>query len=119
MSRLVGKQTASIPAIFPAPLHYRHLQHLKNEVLQTGGTYNSQIVLNQECCEEFQWWLTQLDAWNGRAIPIPPPSIVIETDASTQGWGAVCNRVRIGGLWSQVERLHHINCLELLAGRLL
>ena len=118
MSHLIGKLTASIQAIFPAPLHYRHLQHLKNLALQTGGTYDSQIVLNQECYEELQWWLTQLDAWNGRAILTPPPNLqlVIETDASTQGWGAVCNGVRFGGLWSQAERLHHINCLELLAG---
>ena len=82
----------------------------------SGGTYDSQIVLNQECYEELQWWLTQLDALNGRAILTPPPNLVIETDASTQGWGTVCNGIRIGGLWSQAERLHHINCLELLAG---
>ena len=60
--------------------------------------------------------LTQLDVWNGRAILTPLPSLVIETDASTQGWGSVCNGVRIRGLWSQEERLHHINYLELLAG---
>ena len=41
---------------------------------------------------------------------------MIETDASQQGWGAVCKEVRTGGLWSQNERLLHINCLELLAG---
>ena len=116
MSGLIGKLTASIQAIFPAPLHYRHVQHLKNKALQTGGTYDSQIVLNQECYEELQWWLTQLDAWNGRVILTPPPSLVIETDASTQEWGAACNGARIGGLWSQAERLHHINCLDLLAG---
>ena len=32
------------------------------------------------------------------------------------GGGAVCKEVRTGGLWSQNERLLHINCLELLAG---
>ena len=41
---------------------------------------------------------------------------MIETDASQQGWWAVCKEVRTGGLWSQNERLLHINCLELLAG---
>ena len=30
LSQLIGKLTASIQAIFPAPLHYRHLQHLKH-----------------------------------------------------------------------------------------
>ena len=32
-----------------------------------------------------------------------------ETDASVQGWGAVCKDVRIGGL----EQEHHINYIEL------
>ena len=39
-------------------------------------------------------------------------------DASLQGWGAVCMDVRTGGLWSQTEWDHHINCLELLAAML-
>ena len=29
------------------------------------------------------------------------------------GWGAVCNDVRTSDLWSSVETLAHINCLEL------
>ena len=47
-----------------------------------------------------------------------PPDIVIETDASRTGWGggAVCQGVQTGGLWSQIERKLHINCLELLVG---
>ena len=53
---------------------------------------------------------------NGRAILSSPPDLVIETDASKVGWGAVCQGVRTGGLWSQMEKKLHINCLELLAG---
>ena len=40
--------------------------------------------------------------------------MVIESDASLQGWGAVCNGTRTGGPWSQLEKQMHINCLELL-----
>ena len=32
------------------------------------------------------------------------------------GWGACCGQVQTRGLWSQTERLLHINCLEFLAG---
>ncbi len=116
IARLIGKLTASIQAIFPAPLHYRQLQSLKNKALQSKGTYDTLVSLNQACREELQWWLAHLDAWNGRAILTPPPDLVIETDASKQGWGAACMDMRTGGLWSQNERLLHINCLELLAG---
>ena len=116
ITRLTGKLTASIQAIFPAPLHYRQLQGLKNTALQSGGNYNTKVSLNPACQEELQWWIAHLNAWNGRAILTPPPDLVIETDASQQGWGAVCKEVRTGGLWSQNERLLHIDCLELLAG---
>ena len=37
IARLIGKLTASIQAIFLAPLHYRQLQSLKNIALQSGG----------------------------------------------------------------------------------
>ena len=116
LSQLIGKLTASIQAVFPAPLHYRHLQHLKNQGLAKGSGYDSCLPLSREAREEIQWWLVHLEAWNGRAILSSPPDLVIETDASKVGWGAVCQGVRTGGLWSQMEKKLHINCLELLAG---
>ena len=42
-------------------------------------------------------------------------TVVIRSDASLQGWEAVCNSTRTGGPWSQEEQEMHINCLELLA----
>ena len=116
LSQLIGKLTASIQAVFPAPFHYRHLQHLKNQGLAKGSGYDSCLPLSREAREEIQWWLVDLEAWNGRAILSSPPDLVIETDVSKVGWGAVCQGVRSGGLWSQMEKKLHINCLELLAG---
>ena len=116
LSQLIGKLTASIQAVFPAPLHYRHLQHLKHQGLARGSGYDSCLPLSREAREEIQWWLVHLEAWNGKAILSSPPDLVIETDASKVGWGAVCREVRTGGLWSQMEKKLHINCLELLAG---
>ena len=33
LAHLIGKMTATIPAVFPAALHYRALQRLKNRIL--------------------------------------------------------------------------------------
>ena len=44
--------------------------------------------------------------------------MVIETDASDRGWGAVCNEIRTGGPWTPQEREMHINCREMLAASL-
>ena len=44
--------------------------------------------------------------------------MIIKSDASLQGWGAMCNGTRTGGPWSHAEQQMHINCLELLAATL-
>ena len=116
LAHLLGRVSSSIQAVFPAPLYYRYLQQAKIQALRSGGHYESQVVLNQEAIEELQWWAENLMAWNGRALAQPDPSIIIESDASREGWGAHCNGLSTGGLWSQSEQFLHINCLELLAG---
>ena len=90
LSQLIGKLKASIQAVFPAPLHYRHLQHLKNQGLAKGEVATILVYLSHEAREEIQWWLVHLEAWNGRAILSSPPDLVIENDASKLGWGAAC-----------------------------
>lgn len=62
------------------------------------------VPLNQNCQNDLQWWVDQISTWNGRS------------DASLQGWGAVCQGVRTRELWSQQEsNTLHINALELQA----
>lgn len=41
--------------------------------------------------------------------------MVIFLDASLTGWGISCNDNRTHGYWSESEKIHHINYLELLA----
>jgi hypothetical protein len=116
LSRVLGKLTASIQAVFPAPLHYRHIQADKHKALAQCRHYEAVVTLSPQAKEELRWWTAHLDAWNGKAVLLPQPDLVIETDASTKGWGAVCQGVRSGGPWSPSEKFLHINCLELLAG---
>ncbi|KAL0149660.1 hypothetical protein M9458_055035, partial [Cirrhinus mrigala] len=44
-----------------------------------------------------------------------PEHVVVHTDASTTGWGALCNGQAASGSWTGPRLLWHINCLELLA----
>ncbi len=44
--------------------------------------------------------------------------VVVSTDASAMGWGAMCNGHAAAGLWTGSRLQWHINCLELLAVRL-
>ncbi|KAM8939450.1 LOW QUALITY PROTEIN: uncharacterized protein RCH25_053096 [Pelodytes ibericus] len=116
LARVIGLLAASIQAIFPGPLHYRALQQLKIRSLRTGLTYDHSIPIDYNAREELSWWLTHIDAWNGRAIFGMVPDLIVESDASLLGWGAQCGPISTGGHWSRDEKALHINCLELLAG---
>ena len=39
--------------------------------------------------------------------------MTIETDACKTGWEAFANGLKIGGVWSSMEKTEHINILEL------
>ena len=115
LAQIIGKMSATMLAVLPAPLCYRNLQRLKNQALLTSpGNYEAEVHLDQAAKEELQWWKHELLQWNGRPLHPPSPDLTIETDASLLGWGAVTEGVSTGGLWSEEERQNHINHLELL-----
>ena len=89
LSQIIGKLTSTMQAVLPAPLHYRHLQMLQVKGLLEGKEYNSVVPLNMECRNDLQWWIDQLSIWNGRSLISPAPDLIITTDASLKGWGAV------------------------------
>ena len=118
LSRLLGKLNHATQAIPPAPLFYRNLQNCLKVALEEGNQeYSCPIHLSEDCMTELQWE-THLTNWNGRSLILPPPTMTIETDASTIGWGAAHQGTRTGGPWSNREKRMHINCLELLAATL-
>ena len=116
LSQLLGRLQAVTRAVPLAPLFYRKLQQALQRVLeQSEQDYSAQLILSTEEKEELEWWWDHLSAWNGKTIMTDKPSVVIESDASTRGWGASCEGARTGGPWSSEERQWHINCLEALA----
>ncbi|KAL0196780.1 hypothetical protein M9458_005320 [Cirrhinus mrigala] len=60
-------------------------------------------------------WHTPDWRFPGLAFSYGPEHVVVHTDASTTGWGAVCNGQAASGSWTGPRLLWHINCLELLA----
>ena len=51
----------------------------------------------------------------GRKITKLEPSLMITTDASLLGWGAVSKNETCGGQWTEEEKQQHIDVLELQA----
>ena len=89
-----------------------NLQGCLQKALEEGSqNYDHPCLLSSEALEELDWWIDHLTDWNGRRLLTPKPDLVIETDASTVGWGSSCQNSQTGGLWSCQEREMHINCL--------
>ena len=116
LSQLLGRLQAANRAVPLAPLFYRKLQQaLQRTLEQSDQDYSAQLILSMGEQEELQWWLDHLSSWNGRTVMTEKPSLVMESDASAQGWRASCKRMQTGGPWSPEEKQGHINCLEALA----
>ncbi|KAL0187569.1 hypothetical protein M9458_014668, partial [Cirrhinus mrigala] len=59
--------------------------------------------------------VTAYSACGQTLLSYGPEHVVVHTDASTTGWGAVCSGQAASGSWTGPRLLWHINCLELLA----
>ena len=120
LSRFIGMCTATRPAVFQAPAHYRHLQFLKNLVLQNSSelnwVYNRKVSLNQAAKEDLVWWINHLSQNSTQPIILPSPNKIITTDSSDFGWGIWSGGDHSRGLWSREETRWHINLKELMAG---
>ena len=65
--------------------------------------------------EELLWWMSKLQYSNGKlCIQNHLDQVLIQTDASKNGLGAVCKGLHTGGLQSKEEQLLYINVVELI-----
>ena len=118
LTRLIGLLTSTIQAVLPARLNCRFLQMQQISSLSENLSYLDKIVLNEDSKIELKRWVQNLELCNGRALIQPPAELLIQTDASTKGWGATCNGISTGGMWFVQEMKYHINILVLLAVKL-
>ncbi len=88
---------------------------LKSRVLWTAWTSGRLSVLprlHRSCIEA----VAQARAFS-RGVPLGlvTSRVMVTTDASTRGWGAVCEGMPTSGLWSEPQSRWYINRLELEA----
>ena len=115
VARTIGKIVASFPGVLHGPLYYRNLETDKIAALKYHkGNFNGLMQLSSAAKAELQWWVKNTDRAY-KPISHGKHDLLITTDASNLGWGAVCNGVKTGGHWTAIEALQHINYLEMLA----
>ena len=82
-------------------------------------SYLGKVVLNENSKIELKWWVQNLKLCNGRALIQPPAKLLIQTGASTKGWGQhSMESISTGVILSAQEMKNHINVSELLAIKL-
>ena len=120
LSKFIGMCSATRPAVIQVPAHYRHLQFVKNLVLQNSlnpvEAYSKETYLNEKAREDLAWWESCFQFHCSQPINFPPPSKVITSDASDYGWGIWSDGERPQSLWSGEEIKWNINLKELMAG---
>jgi hypothetical protein len=115
VAEVIGILISNFPGTKYGPLHYRALELCKiNALKQARGDYNSVMSLSPQAKQELVWWIDSI-ATASKPIQCTNPDLVIQSDASNSGWGAVRDKVTTGGRWTDCEQMEHINVLELQA----
>lgn len=118
VASFIGYCVSCFPGVEFGKLHYREMERDKSAALKMCcGNYDGPITLSQGAKQEIHWWLDNAQYCH-RKISHSNADIVLQTDASTQGWGAkLLHGNSTGGRWSESE-IDHINVLELKAAQL-
>ena len=99
-------------------LFYRQLERDKIKSLQQNkGNFEAKITLSDLSKKELTWWENNIMTAT-KSLKKLPIDTTIYTDASLDGWGAVCEKSETGGMWTKQEQALHINALELLGAKL-
>jgi len=115
VAQLLGTITSSFPGVLYGPLHYRALETCKIRALKENkGNFDHSMFLTTGAKADICWWISNIgESFN--VISHENPSVVLTTDASNTGWGAVTQSKSTSGSWASNESNAHINILELKA----
>jgi hypothetical protein len=110
LAKICGQAIAMSKAIVPGKLKLRALYGL----LSKKRSWSDRLFIDPDARDQLIWWLRHVDEWNGAPLLINPPSVQVWTDASSYGWGCVCNGIEACGAWDEFVQVEHINYKELL-----
>lgn len=116
-AQLIGKCVAAEPGVQYAALYYKSMEIERDSALKINkGNFDGYICISEESQICIQWWIDNIET-SFRFISLSKPHRRIESDSSGTGWGChdVTNDVKLHGQWTDIDKLNHINFLELKA----
>lgn len=85
---------ASFSAVEFGKLFYRDTERAKTDaLLHSQYDYNASMIISKEIKIELDWWISNIST-AVRRIVHEPYKIIITSDASHLGWGAVINDLK-------------------------
>ena len=108
---------ASLERLVPhGRLRMRSLQwHLKMHWSPESDPPSLPVALPEEARRDLSWWMVKDHLLVGVRFGTPAPDLHLYSDASSSGWGAHLLDQNVSGVWSDQEKLLHINLLEMKA----
>ena len=108
---------ASLERLVPhGRLWMRSLQwHLKAHWSPESDPPSFPVPLPREVRQDLSWWMVRDRLLTGVRFGTPAPDLHLYSDASCSRWGAHLLDQHVSGLWSDQEKLMHINLLEMKA----
>ncbi len=114
--RLLGLMAAVSNVIPFGLLYMRPLQWwLKSKGFSPRANPFRMIKVTRRCLRALDMWRKPWFLSQGPVLGAPCRRVMLTTDASLTGWGAVMSGHPARGLWSGHHLTWHINCLEMLA----
>ena len=115
MLSLLGSLNFAAQFVELGRLHMRPIQMwlLARWKLSTGSL-NDKLHPDPLLLSHLKWW-TKKRLSSGINIFARQQNLVLQSDASLEGWGGVLGERSVKGIWSTEEKLLHINELEMLA----
>ena len=108
---------ASLERLVPhGRLRMRSLQwHLKAHWSPESDPPSLPVPLPREVKRDLSWWMVRDHLLTGVRFGTPAPDLHLYSDASCLGWGAHLLNQHMSGVWSDQEKLLHINLFEMKA----
>ena len=89
--------------------------HLKAQWSPESDPPSLPMSLPREVRRDMSWWMVRDHLLTGVRFGTPAPDLHLYTDASSSGWGAHLLDQYVSGVWSDQDKLLHINFLEMKA----
>ena len=100
IAQLLGRIVSLFTGAHYGPLHFRQLERAETLALKNNcGNYDKKMSVNSQECDEIKCWIKNIHN-SFKPLLEAEPNIVITTDASLSGWGAVSQNSTTRGLWT-------------------